>query len=144
VYLARAGIKGLVLLGSTGESVHVSDAERAEVIGGVRRGLATAGFGSAYPLVAGVATQSIAAAARQLDDARHAGAQWGMVLAPGYFASAVAQEGIARWYEAVASRSALPILLCVLPFAELFPCGRPHPPGRRSCIFRSTTSAGRS
>lgn len=110
IYLARAGIRGLILLGSTGEAVHISDNERTQLISGVREALDSAGFPD-YPLLAGTATQSVEQTVALLRDARNAGAQWGLVLAPGYFASVVTQEGIATWFEAVADRSVLPILV---------------------------------
>jgi 2-keto-3-deoxy-L-rhamnonate aldolase len=46
-----------------------------------------------------------------LDDYAKAGAQWGLVLAPGYFGPAVSQEGLIKWFEAVADRSPIPILI---------------------------------
>jgi len=110
VHLARAGITGLVLLGSTGEAVHLTSLERVQLISAVRQGLSSAGFPN-YPLLAGTATQSIEDAVTQLSEAQKAGAQWGMCLAPGYFATAVSQAGIATWFEAVADRSPIPILV---------------------------------
>ncbi|EKG18476.1 hypothetical protein MPH_04278 [Macrophomina phaseolina MS6] len=110
LYLARAGIRGLVILGSTGEAVHITNAERRALLSGVRAALTENGFPD-YPIIAGTATQSIDETVVQLEEAREAGAQWGMVLAPGYFASAVSQEGIIAWFEAVADRSPIPVLV---------------------------------
>jgi 2-keto-3-deoxy-L-rhamnonate aldolase len=76
----------------------------------VRDALAGAGFED-YPLIAGTATQSVEQTVGLLRDARYAGAQWGLVLAPGYFATVVGQEGISRWFEAVAGASDLPVLV---------------------------------
>jgi 2-keto-3-deoxy-L-rhamnonate aldolase len=99
-----------VLLGSTGEAVHLSDHERSQIISSLRHALNDAGYKD-YPLVAGTATQNVAQTVALLRDARDAGAQWGMVLAPGYFATVVSQDGIAAWFEAVADQSVLPILV---------------------------------
>ncbi|KLU86544.1 dihydrodipicolinate synthase [Magnaporthiopsis poae ATCC 64411] len=55
LYLARAGIHGLVVLGSTGEAVHMTRQERTSVLSGVRRGLDREGFKD-YPLIAGTAS----------------------------------------------------------------------------------------
>jgi 2-keto-3-deoxy-L-rhamnonate aldolase len=112
-YLAKCGITGLVLLGSTGEAVALTNKERIEVISSVRSRLETAGFKD-YPIIAGTATQGIIDTIEQLDEAGEAGAQWGLCLAPGYFAGAVTQEGILKWYEAVADRSPIPIMMLVL------------------------------
>lgn len=111
IFLARSGIKGIVLLGSTGEAIHLSRAERRDLVSAVRRGLADAGFPD-YPLMAGVLTNGLAEALEWLADYAAAGAQWGLVLTPGYFgAAATGQDGIVEWYRAVAGRSPIPILV---------------------------------
>lgn len=110
VFLAKSGIRGLVLLGSTGEAVHLTSSERVELVSGVRKELEKQGYRD-YPLLAGTATQSIAETLQQLREAKVAGAQWGLCLAPGYFASIVTQEGIASWFETVADKSPIPILV---------------------------------
>ncbi|KAF2150783.1 aldolase [Myriangium duriaei CBS 260.36] len=38
-----------------------------------------------------------------------------MVLSPGYFASAASQEGIARWFEAVADKAVIPVMIYHFP-----------------------------
>jgi 2-keto-3-deoxy-L-rhamnonate aldolase len=58
IHLAKAGIRGLALLGSSGEAVALSNSERVDLIKTVRSDLASAGF-SDYPLIAGTATQGI-------------------------------------------------------------------------------------
>jgi 2-keto-3-deoxy-L-rhamnonate aldolase len=110
VFLAKSGIRGLVLLGSTGEAVHLTSSERVELVSGVRKELEKQGFKD-YPLLAGTATQSVAETLQHLQESKDAGADWGLCLAPGYFAAAVSQEGIARWFETIADRSPMPILV---------------------------------
>ena len=117
IFLARAGIRGLVVLGSTGEAIHLTNSERNAVISGVRKGFDDAGFRD-YPLIAGTAAQSIEEVIVQLRSAKDAGAQWGLCLAPGYFASAVSQEGVEAWFKAVADASPIPIMVYVIPLAE--------------------------
>jgi 2-keto-3-deoxy-L-rhamnonate aldolase len=112
VFLAKAGITGLVLLGSTGEAVHLSAAERKALVAGVRQGLDKAGFPD-YPIQAGVLTNGIDETLEWLRDYKEAGAQWGLVLVPGYFGPAVTQENIQEWFTAVADKSPLPILMYV-------------------------------
>jgi 2-keto-3-deoxy-L-rhamnonate aldolase len=112
VFLARAGIRGLVLLGSTGEAVHLTSSERVELVSAVRKGLDNEGYKD-YPLIAGTATQSVEETLQHLSHSKNAGAQWGLCLAPGYFAGAVSQDGIARWFEAIADRSLIPIMVYV-------------------------------
>jgi 2-keto-3-deoxy-L-rhamnonate aldolase len=110
LHLARCGIKGLVMLGSTGEAIHLTNAERALALSHVKAELDKAGFPN-YPIIAGTATQSIEEVVDQLIAARAAGAQWGLVLAPGYFAPVVSQEGLVEWYKAVADLSPIPIMM---------------------------------
>lgn len=110
IYLAKSGIKGLVIFGSTGESVHIHPRNRKPVLQAVRAALNREGFEN-YPIVAGTATHSIEETVEQLVEAKEGGAQWGMVLAPGYNAGVTPQEGIVRWFTAVADRSPIPILV---------------------------------
>lgn len=110
VHLAKSGITGVVLMGSTGEAIHLTRQERSDLITGVRKGLDDAGFAS-YPIMAGVLINSTEEAVQWLDDAEKAGAQWGLVLAPGYFGGQSSQEGIIEWFTIVADRSPIPILL---------------------------------
>lgn len=110
IHLAASGIRGLVILGSTGEAVHLSNTERNSVIRDAKKSLAEAGY-TDYPIIAGTATQNIEECVMQLKESKEAGAQWGLVLVPGYFAGAVSQEGIVKWFEAVADASPIPIMV---------------------------------
>jgi len=110
IHLAKCGIKGLVILGSTGEEVHLTNKERFEVLSFVRKELDNAGFKD-YPIIAGTATQNIEETVDQLKSANEAGIQWGLCLVPGYFAGASTQEGIIQWFKAVADQSPIPIMV---------------------------------
>lgn len=110
LHLARSGIRGLVVLGSTGEAVHLSNKERVEVLSGVKKALDGAGFKD-YPIIAGTASQNIEEVVEQLKEAKGAGAQWGLCLTPGYFAGASTEEGIIQWFTAVADQSPIPVLM---------------------------------
>lgn len=114
VFLAKAGIKGLVLLGSTGEAIHLNRAERLELVAGVRKGLDDAGFPD-YPIMAGVLTNGIDETLEWLGDYQKAGAQWGLVLVPGYFGVSADQDSIREWFTIIADNSPLPILVYVAP-----------------------------
>lgn len=114
IHLAESGIRGLVILGSTGEAVHLTNKERFEVLSSQRKALDETGFKD-YPIIAGTATQDIEGTVEQLQEAQKAGAQWGLCLAPGYFAGAVTQEGIVKWFQAIADRSPIPIMMFVPP-----------------------------
>ncbi|ORY60205.1 uncharacterized protein BCR38DRAFT_398377 [Pseudomassariella vexata] len=110
IFLAQNGVRGLVILGSTGEAIHLSRTERKSLMSGVRKGLDSAGFPD-YPIMAGILVNAVDEALEWIQDAKDAGAQWGLVLAPGYFGGAASQEGLIEWYTIVANKSALPILI---------------------------------
>jgi 2-keto-3-deoxy-L-rhamnonate aldolase len=110
IFLAKNGIRGLVLLGSTGEAIHLSRKERKDLVGGVRKGLEDAGFKD-YPIMAGVLTNGIDETLEWLNDYKEAGAQWGLVLVPGYFGTAANQQNIKEWYTVIADNSPIPILM---------------------------------
>ncbi|KAI0378790.1 dihydrodipicolinate synthetase family protein [Hypomontagnella monticulosa] len=110
VFLAKNGVHGLVLLGSTGEAIHLTRAERKGLLSGVRKSLDDAGFPD-YPIMAGVLINGIDEALEWLQDSKDAGCQWGLVLAPGYFGGAASQEGLIEWYTIVADKSPIPLLI---------------------------------
>ncbi|POS77649.1 dihydrodipicolinate synthetase [Diaporthe helianthi] len=110
VFLAKNGIRGLVLLGSTGEAIHLNKQERFDLIAGCRKGLDDAGFPD-YPIMAGVLTNGIDETLEWLHDYAKAGAQWGLVLVPGYFGAAGSQANIQEWYTIIADNSPIPILV---------------------------------
>jgi 2-keto-3-deoxy-L-rhamnonate aldolase len=104
LFLVKGGVRGLVILGSTGEAIHLTNKERNELISNQRKE-------QDRPIIAGTATQNVEETLIQLEDAKKAGAEYGMVLTPGYFASAASQQGIAKWFEAVADKSPIPIMM---------------------------------
>lgn len=110
VFLAKSGVRGLVILGSTGEAIHLTRDERRNLVSSVRKGLEEAGFKD-YPIMAGVLTNGHEETMEWLADYAEAGAQWGLVLAPGYFGKAASQDNLRVWYERVASKSPIPILM---------------------------------
>ncbi|KAF2765457.1 aldolase [Teratosphaeria nubilosa] len=110
LFLVRGGIKGLVILGSTGEAIFLRSKERNELISSQRKALDDAGFKD-RPIIAGTATQQIDDTLELIEESKHAGAEYTMVLGPGYFAPSTSQQGIQKWFEAVADKSVLPVLI---------------------------------
>jgi len=110
VYLARSGIRGLVLLGSTGEAIHLSSAERIALVSGVRKGLDAASFPN-YPIIAGVLVNSVEEALQWSRELGSAGAQWALALVPGYFGPQARQDGIQAWFRTLADHSPIPLLI---------------------------------
>jgi len=76
----------------------------------VRKSLEDAGFKD-YPLIAGTASQGVGETVQLLKEAKEAGAGWGLCLAPGYFATNVSQDGLVKWFKAVADQSPLPVMV---------------------------------
>ncbi|RAL64049.1 hypothetical protein DID88_003237 [Monilinia fructigena] len=102
IHLARSGIKGLVVLGSTGEAVHLSNSERYTVLKGCRDAcLDKEGFGD-VGIIAGTASQNIKEVVTQLGEAKRAGSGWGL-------------GACTRWFKAVADQSPIPIMVIPLP-----------------------------
>ena len=103
-----------MILGSTGEAVHLTNKERFEVLSACRKAFEDSGFKN-YPIIAGTAAQNIEEVVEQLKTAKEAGVQWGLCLVPGYFAAAITQEGIVKWFTAVADQSPIPIMVYISP-----------------------------
>ncbi|KAK6497243.1 hypothetical protein TWF506_004717 [Arthrobotrys conoides] len=112
LFLANAGITGLVLCGSTGEAVHLTSAERFELIKSQKAALVERGFGNVV-LMAGTASQNIDETIGIIAESKEAGADYALVLTPSYFATAggYSEEGLRSWYTAVAEHSSLPVLV---------------------------------
>jgi 2-keto-3-deoxy-L-rhamnonate aldolase len=110
LFLVKGGIKGLVILGSTGEAIFLRAEERSKLIASQRKALNDAGYKD-RPIIAGTATQQIDDTLDLIKSSKEAGAEYAMVLGPGYFAPATSQEGIQKWFEAVADRSVLPVMM---------------------------------
>ncbi|KAK7206504.1 hypothetical protein BZA70DRAFT_105796 [Myxozyma melibiosi] len=114
IFLAKAGIRGVVLLGSTGEAVHVTREERKQLLRHIRKGLDAAGF-TDFAVIAGTATNSTVETVELIKECAESGASTALVLAPSYFAGCVSQEGLIKWYTLVADRSPIPIMIYYYP-----------------------------
>lgn len=111
LFLLRNGVTGIVLLGSTGEAVHILSEERFQLISHIADGLRKNGFPDAS-IIAGTASTSIPGTLKDLEISAHTGAKYGLVLLPGFFAnSGVDQRGIEAWWQEIADKSPIPILL---------------------------------
>lgn len=110
LFLVKGGIKGLVILGSTGEAIFLRSKERIELLKSQRKTLDDNGYKD-RPIIAGTATQQIDDTLEMIKESKEAGAEYAMVLSPGYFASSTNQQGIQKWFEAVADKSVLPVMI---------------------------------
>lgn len=78
LFLAKGGIKGLVILGSSGEAIFIRQKERHALIKSQRKTLDDAGFKD-RPIIAGTATQNIDDTVEMIKDDKEAGAEYAMV-----------------------------------------------------------------
>lgn len=107
---ARTGISGFVLLGSTGERVHLDEPEYLRVLETARaeipRGLA---------FIAGAGQHSVAGTIREIQKAAELGADAVLVITPHYYRAAMTQETLVSYYTAVADAARVPVLLYSMP-----------------------------
>lgn len=117
VRLAKAGLVGLVTMGSNGEAVHLTRDERKTVIRETRSALVEAGF-SNVPVIAGASEQSIRGTIELCRDSADAGAEYTLIIPPSYYRGAVGNDDtIYQFYTAVADTSPLPVILYNYPGA---------------------------
>ncbi len=109
---SRTPVAGIVVLGSTGEAILLSDQERRDV-------LKCAGEFCApnKVLVAGTGIESAIETLRLTEYAAELGYDVAMVRTPHYYKAQMAPENILSFYRTVADRSPLPIIIYNFPQA---------------------------
>ncbi len=111
----ETGLAGYVVLGSTGEFVHLTPAERDQVISTVREHAAPD-----KTLIAGTGSLFTDEAIQLTRRAADLGAEAAMVVTPFYYKSQMTDPALRAHYNAVADASPIPILLYnVPPFTQL-------------------------
>jgi dihydrodipicolinate synthase/N-acetylneuraminate lyase len=109
---SRTPMSGLVVLGSTGEAVMLSDQERRDVLKTARE--------SAAPnkvLVAGTGIESAIETLRLTEYAAELGYDVAMVRTPHYYKKQMLPENMLAFYRMVADRSPLPVIIYNFPQA---------------------------
>ena len=107
---SRAGISGFVLLGSTGERVHLEESEYLRTLEVARNEIPSDGA-----FIAGVGQQSTRGTIAEIAKAVQCGADAVLVLTPHYYRAAITQEALVSHYTAVADASHVPVLLYSMP-----------------------------
>jgi 4-hydroxy-2-oxoglutarate aldolase len=102
------GVIGFVVLGSTGERVHLDEREYLEVLE-----VSRAATGSI--LIAGAGQQSTINTIKEIKSAARAGAQAVLVITPYFYRPAITQETLVNYYTAVADAAPVPVLLYSMP-----------------------------
>jgi 4-hydroxy-2-oxoglutarate aldolase len=108
--LSGTGLAGYVVMGTNGEAVHLSPAERIQVIEVTRE---TAG--SQALLLAGCAEQSTRATIENCRAAARAGADLALVLPPSYFKGRMNEQALLAHYRMVADASPVPVVIYNMP-----------------------------
>ncbi|KAL4886614.1 hypothetical protein BJY04DRAFT_178007 [Aspergillus karnatakaensis] len=109
-YLSKTGLAGLVILGTNAETFLLTREERKALLQTAR-----AAVGDSFPLMAGVSGHSTKQVLEFISDAKDAGADYALLLPPGYFGKQTTQAVIEGFFDDVARESALPIVIYNFP-----------------------------
>ncbi len=109
---SRTPVAGIVVLGSTGEAILLSDQGRRDVLKAAREAAAPTKV-----LVAGTGIESAIETLRLTEYAAELGYDVAMVRTPHYYKKQMAAENILAFYRTVADRSPLPIIIYNFPQA---------------------------
>lgn len=104
------GITGVVLLGSTGERVHLDEQEYVSVIEAARRIVS-----SNRALIVGAGQQSTRGTISEIKRAADTGADAVLVITPSFYRSAITQETLVKHYTELAEVSPVPVILYSMP-----------------------------
>ena len=107
---AQTPLTGLVVLGSNGEGVYLTEAERRKVLETVRAALP-----EDKVMIVGTGCESTYATAQQNQVAAEVGADAVLVITPNYYRSKMDGPAMVRHYTALADRSTLPVFIYNMP-----------------------------
>ncbi|MGD8319770.1 MAG: dihydrodipicolinate synthase family protein [Gemmatimonadota bacterium] len=103
-------LRGVLVSGSTGESVFLDDGEVTALVAAARDALPDDRM-----VIAGTGAEATRAAVRKAEIAAAAGADAVLVSPPAYFKGAMTPEALVRHYRAVADASPVPVLVYQVP-----------------------------
>jgi len=109
---SRTPIAGIVVLGSTGEAIMLSDQERRDVLKCARAAAAPNKV-----LVAGTGIESASQTLQLTEYAAELGYDVAMVRTPHYYKKQMAPENMLAFYRTIADRSPLPVMIYNFPQA---------------------------
>ncbi|GEM07439.1 dihydrodipicolinate synthase [Rhodotorula toruloides] len=116
-FVARGGVN-IVALGSMGESVQLTHQERNLIVKAAREALDADPKLSQVPLIAGTGASSTKETIELTKEAAEAGADFAMVISPGYFAGAMSRKAIKQFFVDVPEASPIPVLVYNYPGAS--------------------------
>jgi 4-hydroxy-2-oxoglutarate aldolase len=106
----KTGIRGHVLLGSTGERVHLDEREYLQTLETAREVVPRS-----MSFIAGAGQQSTINTIREIKKAAEVGVEAVLVITPYFYRPAITQETLINYYTAVADSSPVPVLLYSMP-----------------------------
>jgi 4-hydroxy-2-oxoglutarate aldolase len=109
---SRTPVAGIVVLGSTGEAILLSDQERRDVLKG-----ALAAAAPDKVMIAGTGLESAHETLRLTEYAAELGYDAAMVRTPYYFKKQMLPANLLAFYRTIADRSALPVIIYNFPQA---------------------------
>jgi dihydrodipicolinate synthase/N-acetylneuraminate lyase len=109
---SRTPVAGIVVLGSTGEAIMLSDQERRDVLKSARQAAAPSKV-----LIAGTGIESAIETLRLTEYAAELGYDVAMVRTPHYYKKQMAPANILAFYRTLADRSPLPVIIYNFPQA---------------------------
>lgn len=108
--LSKTGVSGIVVLGSNGEYVYLSEKEKRDVIEAVVRAVP-----DNLPVIAGTACESTAETIRLTCDSAELGVRAALLTTPHYYGGKMTDEALFQFYTAVADSVPIPVLLYNVP-----------------------------
>lgn len=106
----RTGVGGYVMLGSTGERVHLEEQECLSVVEAARRVVP-----QEMAFIVGAGRESVRATIAEVRRVAEAGADAVLVITPHFYRGAMTQSALSRYYMMVADSAPLPLLLYSMP-----------------------------
>jgi 4-hydroxy-tetrahydrodipicolinate synthase len=107
-HVIKGGVRGILALGSTGETASLDETARRKVVSNV-----VAAAAGRVPVICGVAQSHLAAARAEVDAAAQLGAAAALVTPPFYYL--IDQPTVLAFYRSLAENSPIPILLYNIP-----------------------------
>jgi len=108
--MSKTGLTGLVVLGTNSETFLLTREERKILLETAREAC-----GPSYPIMAGVSGHSVKQVLEYIQDAVEAGADYALLLPPAYFGKQTTPAVIDSFFDDVATRSPLPIVIYNFP-----------------------------
>lgn len=108
-YLSNTGIAGVVVLGSMGEAVNLSEQERDFVIEQASKSIKK--YNPELKLIAGTSAQSARTTILYTKQAAKYGAEFTLILPPSFYRGAIDHDAIVQFFTAVANESPLPVII---------------------------------